>query len=144
MEIKSIAQAGYVLCHRFDEDYLSFANDFPCARSAVLMIPIAFGPSSMKSQQLSLCELCDLVQASDSDRSERPQRWLTDALWNGYKSASYFRSRPNFLREETILSYQCFTLDVNGAEATFSPEFGMTPLRFESKGGTLIEALKVY
>jgi hypothetical protein len=35
----------------------------------------------MKSQQLSLCESCDLIQASDSDRSERPQRWLTDALW---------------------------------------------------------------
>src|SRR5262245_28292991 len=34
----------------------------------------------MKSQKLGLCESSDLVQASDSDRSERPQRRLTDTL----------------------------------------------------------------
>lgn len=61
-----------------------------------------------------------------------------------HKSVAFFRSLPHFLREETILGYQCFTLDMNGAEMTYSPEFGATPLKFVSKGGTVIEALKIY
>lgn len=63
---------------------------------------------------------------------------------SGFRSASFFRSRPNLLREQTILGYSCFTLNVDGAQMTYSPEFGETPLRLESKSGTVIEALKIY
>jgi len=62
---------------------------------------------------------------------------------NLYKSLAWFRSRPNFLREEMILGYRCFTLDTGESEQTFSQELGLTPLKYVS-GDTVIEALKIY
>jgi hypothetical protein len=60
------------------------------------------------------------------------------------KPVSWYRSRPNLLREEWMLGYQCFTLNMGeGNEATFSPELGVTPLRFTAPG-VVGEALKVY
>jgi hypothetical protein len=60
------------------------------------------------------------------------------------KPVSWYRSRPNLLREELMLGYQCFTLNMGeGNEATFSPELGITPLRFTGPG-VVGEALKVY
>lgn len=62
----------------------------------------------------------------------------------GYKSAAFYRSLPHLVREENILGYPCFTLDMNGAQTSFSPQFGMTPLKFVTDGGTVLEALKIY
>lgn len=62
-----------------------------------------------------------------------------------YQSARFFRSRQNLVREETMVGLPCFTLDVGeGAEMTYSPEYGMTPLKLTTKGGTILEALKIY
>jgi hypothetical protein len=79
---------------------------------------------------------------SDHSDQSKPGNFIASS--DGYRSAAFFRSLPHLVREETILGYPCFTLDLNGAQTSFSPEFGMTPLKFVSDGGTVLEALKIY
>src|SRR5688572_10264888 len=79
---------------------------------------------------------------SDHSDPSKPGNFVPSA--EGYKSAAFFRSLPHLVREESILGYPSFTLDMGGAQTTVSPQFGMTPLKFVTDGGTVLEALKIY
>jgi len=76
-----------------------------------------------------------------------------EGAW-GYRSAAQFRDHKQFVREETIADYHCFTLRMERSqsqdgwiEISFTPELGATPLKLishSSKGESVVEALKVY
>lgn len=64
---------------------------------------------------------------------------------NFMRSLAFLRSRPNLLREDTMLGLQCFTFDMgSGATTTFSYDLGLTtPLRHVTPS-TEVEAIKIY
>lgn len=89
----------------------------------------------------------DTVHKNDRTDPTKTGNYKTEG--QGYRSAAFWRSHAQFVSEETILGYPCFRLrsarsDDDWVEMSLTPALGSTPLRFQSSGGMLLEALKVY
>lgn len=75
-------------------------------------------------------------------------------LGYGNRTAAELRASPQFVREEMIANYRCFTLRMtypqnpnSFIELSFTPELGNTPLKFVlhlDGGESVVEAIKVY
>ena len=92
----------------------------------------------------------DRVGTSDHTDPTKPGNFVPAE--KGYRSPASYRAHPEFVREETISGYHCFTLrkarsSDSWIEVSYTPELGATPLKFithSSKGDGVVEAIKVY
>lgn len=92
----------------------------------------------------------DKVVKADHTDTTKPGNFIPAE--KGYRSAAYWRAHREFVREETIAGYHCFTLRMSRnsdswIEISYTTELGGTPLRLfthSSTGEGVVEAIKVY